>query len=39
LLEDASMCITKYRPFVRLTDNMKSVATPLKDVINKEVHQ
>ena len=39
LLEDASMCITKYRPFVRLSDNLKSSAEPLKDVINKEVHQ
>lgn len=39
LLEDASMCIKKYRPFVRLSDNLKSSADPLKDVINKEVHQ
>ena len=39
LLEDASMCIQKYRPFVKVTDKMMSVSDPLKSVINRKIHQ
>tara|TARA_B100000902_G_C27309221_1_gene917346 strand:+ start:840 stop:1442 length:603 start_codon:yes stop_codon:yes gene_type:complete len=39
LLEDACMCIQKYRPFVKVTDKMMSVSDPLKSVINRKIHQ
>lgn len=39
LLEDAAMCIQKYRPFVRLTDRSQSIAVTLKSVINRNIHQ
>jgi len=33
LLDDTLLLIKKYRPFVKVTDNMKSVAQPLIDVL------
>lgn len=39
LLEDACMCIQKYRPFVKVTDKMMSVSDQLKSVINRKIHQ
>ena len=32
-LDDTLLLIKKYRPFVKVTDNMKSVAQPLIDVL------
>tara|TARA_S200000501_G_scaffold266113_1_gene249830 strand:- start:3246 stop:3827 length:582 start_codon:yes stop_codon:yes gene_type:complete len=33
LLDDTVLLVKKYRPFVKVTDNMKSVVNPLNDVL------
>ena len=36
-MDDLCLIIKKYRPFIRITDKMMSVITPLETIINKEI--